>query len=40
MNLELVKNILTVIYAIICVALIILTLVQKSEANGAPETIV
>ena len=40
MNLELVKNILTVIYAIICVAMIILTLVQKSEANGAPETIV
>lgn len=39
MNLELVKNILYIIYAIICVAIIILTLVQKSEANGAPETI-
>ena len=40
MNLELVKNILYIVYAIICVILIILTLVQKSEQEaGASQAI-
>ena len=40
MNLEMVKNILYIIYAIICVAIVILTLVQKSEnVAGASQAI-
>ncbi len=33
---EMVKNILYIIYAIICVAIIIITLVQKSENEAGP----
>ena len=40
MNLEMVKNILYIIYAIICVAIVIITLVQKSEnVAGASQAI-
>ena len=40
MNLEMVKNILYIIYDIICVAIVILTLVQKSEnVAGASQAI-
>ena len=40
MNLEMVKNILYIIYAIICVAIVIITLVQKSEnVSGASQAI-
>lgn len=40
MNLEMVKNILYIIYAIICVILIMLTLIQKSEQEaGASQAI-
>lgn len=40
MNLEMIKNILYIIYAIICVAIVIITLVQKSEnVAGASQAI-
>ncbi len=36
---ETVKNILFVIYAIVCIALIILATIQTKNSNGASETI-
>lgn len=36
---EIIRNILLVIYAIVCVALIILATIQTKDANGASGTI-
>ena len=36
---EIIRNILLVIYAIVCVALIILATIQTKDANGSSGTI-